>query len=96
MTPKWHRIGSIVTMIASFSGVAGATIWQLGWLVLSVPAGILAGIASEDVWRRWIPARCPECATRCRLVVESDGIDSSNGRERSATRYHCPQCKYRA
>jgi anaerobic selenocysteine-containing dehydrogenase len=99
VTPRIHRLWSIVIIFVSFAGGTGAAVWLVGLGngyrdLVPIGAGILAAIAGEEVWRRLVPARCPACGVRCRLVVAPAGWHRG-GEPRWVTRYTCPACKYR-
>lgn len=99
VTPRIHRLWSIITIFACFAGGTGAAVWLIGlgngyWDFVPIAAGILTAIAGEEVWRRLVPVRCPECGARCGLVVGPDGWHPG-GEPRWVTRYVCRACKYR-
>jgi hypothetical protein len=103
MTPMTHRVLTIVTMMCCFFGTAGLGMWLIvenewsawPWFVVWCVAWMAAVFGVQRLWGKLVPARCPECGTRCRLVDEPAGIDPKDGHERCVTRYYCPKCNRR-
>ncbi len=101
MTPQRHYVLSIVTLVCCFVSVGG-----LGWCVIDdntwlgfllFLTAIPAAIAGEELFCRLVPARCPDCGTRCRLATEPVEGESPNTFEKRpwVLRYYCPKCNHR-